>query len=1072
MTSVEAESKLSWSERKREFTASEGRLQGACQPPGLAHPGWLVNTDFTATSEFDARSRAAGREARMDPLRRKRRADISKSLAFIQLSLPYPEPAHFKDFLVQLVHNLLEEGSDLIADGDLKEAEKEFSEGLDVSGYASAQGVQIPPVLLESLYVNRAGAHHRLRDLDKAVRDCDEALRLNKESHNALYRKAECLRDMGLLREAYNCATDCLLLSRLDTQVNVLAQELALQLGLKTRKPYISSKVSGTHFGSESGPAESVPAPGGFPTKASVRTLTLLSAASAPPAPVPDEVVPPAESDLIGDDLDNLLDCYPAEQTELGVPSVSFGAPFRVMPSGLPAPSPQLPPAFFHSAVSQLNTLDSPAAGGGPILDSLDDLLPSQGLDSLDDFSPVCVEPRSFAPAALDGLDSLDSLCDAAPSSGGGADLDVLLSKLAPLEKSPGIQLGCVNGSAVDQLDLFDPDVSAGVNSLDSLSDFGPPGVAAPPAAASRTSQNTAAEAKHPLSSSHEFLQACVACFPREGQGVHTFVHKPNLVHICERDILLCRRRSSVPGKWTRIREIPTWTSFTGPFALCRGAGSQIPFRSGWRHLVAPPGTVLCCDRNPSDLLASGDLGLCKYGEDCTFAFSQLEIDVWTQERKGALNRSLLFQVAAPARDPVGNIVRLLQENNGTFIFVCKECFDGKPRIISKRLKANPSLCSNLDVHHNFDANKCLAFVVRTTTVNYKKVRPLNVMCHLDICHKAVRFGCQQEDECHFAHSTIELKTWRVQRSTGIGPEEIVTVAADFYGGVERKQKTKAAASHAGNPRAGGAARKSLNMKMKFVCSQCWRDGRITEPDRVLKYCSAKARHLWNRERQILMVRSLDKTKWAAVRPLPHSSRTFPAQYELCTRILEKNRCAVANCTFAHSPEERDMWMYMKTNDMRDMQQMYDLWLSLSTQSQPAEGAAHPQPNIMMPTDNMEPPSGFHCRLCGKYSNSERQWQQHISTEKHKDRVFSCEGEEEALTWSYRFPGKQLDLCPRLGGRCPDGVSCDFAHSVEELQEWTERRDFLRRKLDKARQELLIMPDEFDFGKYNYLLKS
>lgn len=57
--------------------------------------------------------------------------------------------------------------------------------------------------------------------------------------------------------------------------------------------------------------------------------------------------------------------------------------------------------------------------------------------------------------------------------------------------------------------------------------------------------------------------------------------------------------------------------------------------------------------------------------------------------------------------------------------------------------------------------------------------------------------------------------------------------------------------------------------------------------------------------------------------------------------------------------------------------------------------------------------SGFHCRLCGKHSNSERQWQQHISTEKHKDRVFSCEGEDEALTWSYRFPGTCFELCPK-----------------------------------------------------------
>lgn len=58
----------------------------------------------------------------------------------------------------------------------------------------------------------------------------------------------------------------------------------------------------------------------------------------------------------------------------------------------------------------------------------------------------------------------------------------------------------------------------------------------------------------------------------------------------------------------------------------------------------------------------------------------------------------------------------------------------------------------------------------------------------------------------------------------------------------------------------------------------------------------------------------------------------------------------------------------------------------------------------------------------------------------------------------------------RLGGGCSDGVSCDYAHSPEELQEWGERRDFLRKKLAKAKEDMFIMPDELDFGKYNFLL--
>lgn len=55
---------------------------------------------------------------------------------------------------------------------------------------------------------------------------------------------------------------------------------------------------------------------------------------------------------------------------------------------------------------------------------------------------------------------------------------------------------------------------------------------------------------------------------------------------------------------------------------------------------------------------------------------------------------------------------------------------------------------------------------------------------------------------------------------------------------------------------------------------------------------------------------------------------------------------------------------------------------------------------------------------------------------------------------------------------CSDGVSCDFAHGQEELQEWIARRDFLRQKLAKAREDMLVMPDDFYFGKYNFLIQD
>lgn len=33
------------------------------------------------------------------------------------------------------------------------------------------------------------------------------------------------------------------------------------------------------------------------------------------------------------------------------------------------------------------------------------------------------------------------------------------------------------------------------------------------------------------------------------------------------------------------------------------------------------------------------------------------------------------------------------------------------------------------------------------------------------------------------------------------------------------------------------------NLKLMFVCGQCWRNGQVSEADKNRKYCSAKGRH-------------------------------------------------------------------------------------------------------------------------------------------------------------------------------------------------------------------------------------
>ncbi|XP_026783008.3 zinc finger CCCH-type containing 7Ba isoform X2 [Pangasianodon hypophthalmus] len=976
----------------------------------------------------------------MNQDRQKRKEEIQKALAFIQSSLPYPDPDGYEGFLMQLVCNLLDEGNAAFREGDWTLARGHFSEGVSVARYAQGEGVTVPVALLESLYVNRAAAQHNMGELEASVRDCDSALSVCKDSGRALYRKAVCLKELGRLNEAYECSTACLLTSPQDEKVKELAQDLVDRLDLKTRKAYVGVQGVTETNGENVPPPEQIS--NGLDSLCDVTAGVPVSASPVLPAPVPvsdaaDEPavclsVPVSEQledcELMGDELDTLLDCVSKQEQLPHTPSKGSVVPTHVpvmglgpsFPPLLPAPSPCLPPAFFPSAVSQLNTLDSFCETGR------DPSLSVRPLDSLDSFSQTLSQGSvPQRPPLVVGGEGLDSLSEFTLPGG-----KVSHSFLPPVK---------IRGSS---------------NCVNTVYTNGH--------VASTLSQLS----KNPLDHTHDFTQACSACFIRTGAGVLDCEYRSDLSHSCKKDILLCRRKGGVNLPWRRVRPRPARSNFQGPYVLCK------------------------------EVLERQD---CKYGEACTFAYCQEEIDVWTQERRGLLTRELLFNPLSSNQRQALSVIRLLNIHGGMFMFLCEGCFDGKPRTISKRCKENPSLCSNVDSHHQFDRNKCLVHVVKnSSSVCYSKIRPLSTHRQFDVCRHELRYGCQRDKNCSFAHSLIELECWILQKDHGTTHEEIVqeskkhwhkqrplNISASQTNGTASKGEgqNKGAESNgkAGPDRTYGAGSASavkshdLRLTMKFVCGQCWSVGLPSEPDKSLKYCSAKARHSWIKERRVLLVKSLDREKWVAVRPLPFA-KTYPQQYDICVHVLKEKKCHyIGNCSFAHSLEEKELWTYMKNTGLRDLQQVYDTWLTTANQIKRADGTSASQfgeeKQIAMPTDYLaEAADVLYCRLCGKHSNSERQWQQHISSERHKERVLSGAGEEESLTWIHRFPGPYFSLCSRLEGGCAEGVSCDYAHSEEELQEWCERRDFLRRWLEKARAEKLIAPNDYDFGKYNFLL--
>ncbi|XP_076856475.1 zinc finger CCCH domain-containing protein 7B isoform X2 [Brachyhypopomus gauderio] len=886
----------------------------------------------------------------MDPERLKRKEEIEKALGFIQSSLPFPDPEGYEAFLTQLVCNLLDEGNTVFRDGDWRQAAMHYSEGVNVARYAQSEALVIPPELLESLYVNRAAAHYHLGEYERGVQDCDSALCVSEGSRRALYRKALCLRELGRLREAYECGTGCLLTAPHDRQVTELAKDLATKLGLKIRKAYVSPQVESTtsrpDSNGETAPSAGETSPNGLESLTDIGSdlsnAQCIPAPLATPIPVSDDPPLPSLSPIVpqespespsqgpagrvqysvpvsehmgecvmNKDLDSMLENIPkgsedsvnpvqgAIPTNLPNTAVGLRTPY---PSALPPPST---PTYFSSAVSPLTPLHPFSALGQS------------------ESSPGSLEPLiPFGSGVGDGGGR------ARAGSLGAEGLDSLSEYTLPGRASTSFIPGLRNHSAIH------------TNGL--------------------AATNLSLLSRNPLAATHEFRQACNACYSRIGPRVMDYKYQPEAAHRCKRDVLLCRLKTSDDNTWKRIRPRPARNNFLGAFVLCK----EVQERQE-----------------------------CQYGENCTFAYCQEEIDVWTQERKGALSRELLFDPLGTNERRALSVTRLLQIHMGMFMFLCEECFDSKPRIISKRSKENLGVCSNLTARHPFDDNKCLVHVVRSANVRYSKIRPLHPLCQFDVCRHEVRYGCQREDSCSFAHSVIELKCWVLQQDTGITHEEMVQESKRHWQRLEQnaqRQKpmhvphqtttSSNAVSSAGVGSAGvvggggdsigggvsggGSCGRSrgLNLKMKFVCGQCWREGQVNEPDKALKYCTAKAKHSWTKERRVLLVKSFEKKKWVVVRPLPFS-RTYPQQYDMCVHVMKQKKCHyIGNCSFAHSLEERDVWTYMKNNSLRDMQQMYELWLSLTNQNRRSDGTLMTPPpddkQNTMPTDYTESMAG------------------------------------------------------------------------------------------------------------------
>uniref|UniRef100_UPI00398F3997 zinc finger CCCH domain-containing protein 7B isoform X2 n=1 Tax=Pristiophorus japonicus TaxID=55135 RepID=UPI00398F3997 len=849
------------------------------------------------------------------PGTQKRKEEIQKGLHFIQSPLPYPgSQDEYEAFLHRLVKNLLEEGNGLYREEDYKLALVQYVEALNVAQYAESDEVVISQHLLEKLYVNRAACYFSMGVYDKTLEDCESTLKLNENNYRALYRKARALNELGKYKEAYECIAKCSFAVPQDEKVVKLTQELAQKLGLRIRKAYIRAQLDVDTVGLTSIGNSANSTQASINGTSGIDDIESASPLDLPCSPAPATVPPPA--------------------SEASVPLASISVSIQ---------QSQTDPALLKPPVSDGVSLSVPETTEdfpdeeiiGEDLDTLLDSIGETNDFPMPDYSVSQTSVAGTIPTNLP--DDISRLLGGLPSA--------MKNSVGPKVSLPSAY-SILPAQKMDTLDCIGP--SSALNSLDSLDLL--PGTESQPASRPMTPNSTHSTSssmgkqtnimstssspatllglvrgvtgsflssltKNPLSDTHDLRPACPACFVKTGAKALDYKYIPDLDHKCKKDLLIGRLMISTDARWKKIRPRPTRNNYGGPYYIC------------------------------NDIKSKED---CKYGDHCTFAYCQEEIDVWTLERKGAINRELLF-------DPLGGdtrcsltVAKLLKEHLGLFMFLCEECFDSKPRLISKKIKDGASVCSNLETKHNFEQNKCLVHMLRATTVKYSKIRQFQEHCQFDVCRHEVRYGCLREDSCNFAHSLIELKVWVMQQSSGITHYEIVQESTKYWQSVEASMNRAQV-----SPGTGKVA--SLDMKLKFVCGQCWRNGQVVEPDRSLKYCSAKIRHGWAKERRVMLLMSNERKKWVAIRPLP-SCRNIPQQYDLCIHVANGKKCQyIGNCSFAHSIEERDAWTYMKETRMHDMQQVYEMWLknekAVMTGDVTELSAKQSEKQIHMPTD-------------------------------------------------------------------------------------------------------------------------
>ncbi|XP_076459401.1 3'-5' exoribonuclease HELZ2-like isoform X2 [Babylonia areolata] len=575
----------------------------------------------------------------------------------------------------------------------------------------------------------------------------------------------------------------------------------------------------------------------------------------------------------------------------------------------------------------------------------------------------------------------------------------------------------------------------------------------------------------------YDYKIVCPVCFKFENSpGRYSYNH---IDHVCDENVLAVKNRNSPSSPWMRVRERTNHRDFPGKYIMCKSITSN----------------------NPK---------LCRYGEfECSFAHNEAEQRVWGMEKWGKFSITDFILQNRKAESARGfSAAELLKKYGGFFTNVCRKCFFGRPPRVSE---AGPNNTCNGTMEHQWDKSLVLAHVDTTSG-------ELTVIDKRKFTHKGAFFRickflhfCQDQlnDKCLSAHGFLERDVWMFERDTNISRAELIRSSQERQRASPPQQppppqnqqqappQQRRAWGGAGPPRpgppsspsppkaqpafslaaeGGDVRREKVPYPVEEFCGMCWVNGTRSPQDGTTNKCTKG--HPNFMVKRVFIIMSILKE----LRNLPNR---IPSNlnFVICNFIQQRRKCQFTGpgpCQFAHSNEERVLWIWMARNQMHKLEDVVKACREDTKKAKITQGdsvvsvtMAVRQSPLRLPTNLQN--NAHYCRYCSVQCNSERQWEEHCASEKHMFNVNSDKDHQ----WNFRQPpwglGSNLAICFKHmdGGGCqyshaPDMFNlCKYAHSQEELDEWRERYEWRQMKRTLAKEQNMFSYMDNLLEQYN-----